>query len=100
MFAPADEAFRAVPPATLHALSRDKVRLEAVLTCHAVPGAVIAAEVKNGPVESVQGANLALSRSGTFVTVEDAEVTTPDVKATNGVVHIVDKVLMPPARVN
>ena len=100
VFAPTDEAFRAVPPATLQALSQDKVRLKAVLTYHAVPGAVMAAEVKNGPVKSVQGANLALSRSGTFVTVEDAVVITPDVKATNGVVHIVDKVLMPPARVN
>jgi uncharacterized surface protein with fasciclin (FAS1) repeats len=100
VFAPTDDAFRAVPASTLQALSQDKARLKAVLTYHAVAGAVMAADVKNGPVKSVQGANLALARSGSFVTVEDAVVTTADVKATNGVVHIVDKVLMPPARAN
>jgi uncharacterized surface protein with fasciclin (FAS1) repeats len=97
VFAPTDEAFRAVPAATLQALSQDKARLKAVLAYHAVPGAVMAADVKNGPVKSVQGANLALSRAGAFVTVEDAVVSTPDVKATNGVVHLIDKVLMAPA---
>lgn len=96
VFAPSDEAFKAVPPATLQALMQDKARLNAVLTYHVVPGAVLAADVKNGPVKTVQGANLALSRSGTFVTVEDAVVTTADVKAINGIVHIIDKVLMPP----
>lgn len=96
VFAPSDEAFKAVPPATLQALMQDKARLKAVLTYHVVPGAVLAADVKNGPVKTVQGANVALSRAGTFVTVEDAVVTTADVKATNGIVHIIDKVLMPP----
>jgi len=96
VFAPSDEAFKAVPAATLRALMQDKARLKAVLTHHVVPGTVLAADVKNGPVKTVQGANLALSRSGTFVTVEDAVVTAADVNATNGVVHIIDKVLMPP----
>ncbi len=96
VFAPSDEAFKAVPAATLQALMQDKARLKAVLTHHVVPGTVLAADVKNGPVKTVQGANLALSRSGTFVTVEDAVVTAADVNATNGVVHIIDKVLIPP----
>ena len=96
VFAPSDEAFKAVPAATLRALMQDKARLKAVLSYHVVTGTVLAADVKNGPVKTVQGANLALSRSGTFVTVEDAVVTTADVNATNGVVHIIDKVLMPP----
>ena len=96
VFAPSDEAFKAAPAATLRALMQDKARLKAVLTHHVVPGTVLAADVKNGPVKTVQGANLALSRSGTFVTVEDAVVTAADVNATNGVVHIIDKVLMPP----
>ena len=98
VFAPTDEAFKAVPPATLQALAKDKERLKAVLTYHVVPGAVMAADVKNGPAKSAQGANLALAKAGTFVTVEDAVVTTPDVSASNGVIHIVDKVLVPPTR--
>lgn len=98
VFAPTDEAFKAVPAATMQALAQDKTRLQAVLSYHVVAGAVMAADVKNGPLKTVQGANLALSRSGAFVTVEDAVVTTADVRATNGVVHIVDKVLIPPAR--
>ena len=98
VFAPTDEAFKAVPAATMQALAQDKTRLQAVLSYHVIPAAVMAGEVKNGPVKTVQGANLALSKSGTFVTVEDAVVTTADVRATNGVMHIVDKVLIPPAR--
>ena len=98
MFAPTDEAFKALPAATLQALAQDKARLQAVLSYHVVAGAVMASDVKNGPVKTVQGANLALSKSGTFMTVEDAVVTTADVRATNGVLHIVDKVLIPPVR--
>lgn len=98
VFAPTDDAFKALPPATLQALSQDKARLQAVLKNHVLPGAVLSHEVKNGSVKNVDGSNLALSKSGTFVTVEDAVVTTADVKATNGVVHIVDKVLIPAAR--
>ena len=96
VFAPTDDAFKAVPAATLQALAQDKARLKAVLTYHVIPGVVMAPDVTNGPAKTVQGANLALSRAGTFVTVEDAVVTTADVKASNGVIHVVDKVLMPP----
>jgi len=98
VFAPTDDAFKALPPATLQALVQDKARLQAVLKNHVLPGAVLSPDVKNGPVKNVDGSNLALSKSGTFVTVEDAVVTTADVKATNGVVHIVDKVLVPATR--
>lgn len=96
VFAPTDEAFKAVPAATMARLASDKALLRSVLTFHVVPGKVMAAEVKNGPAKSVQGANLALSRSGTFVTVEDAVVQVADVPVTNGIVHIIDAVLIPP----
>jgi uncharacterized surface protein with fasciclin (FAS1) repeats len=96
VFAPTDEAFKAVPAATLTALGNDKERLKAVLMYHVVPNQVLAAEVRNGPAKTAQGANVALARSGTFVTVDDAVVTSPDIAATNGVVHVVDRVLMPP----
>ena len=96
VFAPTDEAFKAVPAATMAALGSDKERLKAVLMYHVVPGKVAAADVKNGPAKTAQGANVALARSGTFVTVDDAVVTSADMAATNGVVHIVDRVLLPP----
>lgn len=97
VFAPSNEAFKAVPAKTLEELAANPARLKEVLTYHVVPGKVMAADVKVGPAKTVQGANLALARAGQFVTVEDAMVTTADVNATNGVVHVVDRVLMPPA---
>lgn len=98
VFAPSDEAFKAVPPATLQALAGDKELLKSVLSFHVLPGKVSAAEVRNGSVKTVQGANVALSRAGSFVTIEDALVTQADVVASNGVVHVIDRVLMPPKR--
>lgn len=98
VFAPSNEAFKAVPAATMQELAGNKVLLKSVLTFHVVPGKLTAAEVKTGNVKTVQGANVALAKSGTFVTVEDAVVTQADVDATNGVVHVIDRVLMPPRR--
>jgi uncharacterized surface protein with fasciclin (FAS1) repeats len=98
VFAPTDAAFKAVPAATMDALAKDKARLKAVLSYHVVPGALVSAELKNGPLKTVQGANVALYRSGTFLTVEEALVTTADVRASNGVIQVVDKVLIPPVR--
>ncbi len=98
VFAPSDEAFKAVPAKTMAELAANKERLKAVLTYHVVAGKVMAADVKTGNVKSVQGANLGLARAGSFVTVEDAVVTKADVPSTNGVVHIIDKVMLPPAR--
>ncbi len=97
VFAPSNEAFAKVSAKTMDELAKDPAKLKAVLTFHAVPGKVMAADVKNSNVKSVNGANLALSRAGDFVTVEDALVQTADISATNGVVHIVDSVLIPPA---
>lgn len=96
VFAPSNEAFAKVPSATMQALAADPAKLKAVLTYHVVAGKVMAADVKNGNSKTVNGANLALSKAGEFVTVEDALVQTADISATNGVVHIVDSVLIPP----
>ena len=98
VFAPTDDAFKAVPAKTLDALAKDKALLTSVLTYHVLPGAVTSAAVVNGPVKTLQGAPVAIYKSGTFVTVEEAVITTPDIAASNGVVHIVDKVLMPPVK--
>jgi uncharacterized surface protein with fasciclin (FAS1) repeats len=98
VFAPSAEAFKAVPAKTMADLAADKELLKAVLTYHVVAGKLMAAEAKNTNLKTVQGANVALAKAGTFVTVEDALVTQADVAATNGVIHVIDKVLMPPRR--
>jgi uncharacterized surface protein with fasciclin (FAS1) repeats len=98
VFAPSNDAFKALPAKTLADLAADKALLAQVLTYHVLPGQVMAADVKTGNAKTVQGANVALSRAGTFVTVEDAVVQQADVLATNGVVHVIDRVLTPPKR--
>jgi uncharacterized surface protein with fasciclin (FAS1) repeats len=98
VFAPSDEAFKAVPAKTMQELAANKEMLKAVLTYHVIAGKVMAADVKNGNVKTVNGANLALAKAGTFVTVEEALVQQADVPVTNGVVHVIDKVLLPPKR--
>jgi uncharacterized surface protein with fasciclin (FAS1) repeats len=98
VFAPTNAAFKSVPAKTMDDLAKNKELLTQVLTYHVVPAKAMAADVKQGNVKSVNGANLALSMSGTYVTVEDALVTKADLTATNGVVHVVDRVLLPPKR--
>jgi uncharacterized surface protein with fasciclin (FAS1) repeats len=98
VFAPTNEAFKQVPAKTMDELGRDPAMLKAVLAYHVVPGKVVAADVKNGNAKTVNGANVALSKAGDFVTVEDAMVQHADMMATNGVVHTVDRVLMPPKK--
>ena len=96
VFAPSNEAFAKVPVKTMEMLAVNPAQLKSVLTFHIVPGKTMATDVKNGNAKTVQGANVALSKAGTYVTVEDALVQTADIAATNGVVHVVDAVLMPP----
>lgn len=98
VFAPTNAAFAKVPAKTLDDLAKDPAKLKAVLTYHVVSGKVMAADVKNGNAKTVNGANLALSKAGDFVTVEDGMVQKADISATNGVIHIIDSVLMPPTR--
>lgn len=97
VFAPTNDAFKAVPAKTMDELGKDPVKLKNVLSYHVIPSKMMAADVKNANAKTAQGANVALSKAGTFVTVEDAMVQTADITATNGVVHTVDRVLMPPA---
>jgi uncharacterized surface protein with fasciclin (FAS1) repeats len=98
VFAPSDEAFKAVPAKLMAELAADKEMLKAVLTYHVVPGKLMAADAKNTNLKTVQGANVGLAKAGSFVTVEEAMVTQADVGATNGVIHVIDKVLIPPKK--
>lgn len=97
VFAPTDEAFKAVPAKTMEALGKDKEMLKSVLMYHVVPGKVTAAQIKDGKTKTAQGADVVVAKAGGFVTVEEALVTQADVAASNGVVHVIDRVLIPPA---
>ena len=73
---------------------KDKAKLTAVLTYHVVAGKVMAADVKAGKVKTVQGSELTVSTTG-GVMVDKAKVTTTDIVANNGVIHVIDSVIMP-----
>ena len=94
VFAPTDEAFAKIPKADLDALLKDKAKLTAVLTYHVVAGKVMAADVKAGKVKTVQGSELTVATAG-GVTVNNAKVVKTDIAADNGVIHVIDTVLMP-----
>ncbi|MEO5702039.1 MAG: fasciclin domain-containing protein [Casimicrobiaceae bacterium] len=95
VFAPTDAAFAEIPKAQLDALLADKKRLTMVLTYHVVPGKVMAADVKAGQVRSVEGQNLTITTSNGSVMVDKADVVKTDIVASNGVIHVIDKVMIP-----
>jgi uncharacterized surface protein with fasciclin (FAS1) repeats len=96
VFAPTDEAFKAVPAATLDKLSKDPELLKSVLTYHVVPGAIKSASIReNTTLTTLNGAQMTVSKAGDYVTVDNGLVTKADVVASNGVVHLIDRVLMP-----
>jgi uncharacterized surface protein with fasciclin (FAS1) repeats len=94
VFAPTDEAFAKIPKDKLDALLKDKAALTKVLTYHVVAGKVMAKDVKAGKVKTVQGGELTLATAG-GVTVDGAKVTATDIAADNGVIHVIDSVVMP-----
>jgi uncharacterized surface protein with fasciclin (FAS1) repeats len=94
VFAPNDAAFAKLPKADLDALLKDKAKLTAVLTYHVVPGKVMAADVKAGNVKTVQGSDLAITTSD-GVKVNNAKVLATDIAADNGVIHVIDTVVIP-----
>jgi uncharacterized surface protein with fasciclin (FAS1) repeats len=94
VFAPTDAAFAKIPKAQLDALLADKAKLTAVLTYHVVPGKVMAKDVKAGKVKTVQGGELTLGTTG-GVTVDGAKVVQADIAADNGVIHVIDSVVLP-----
>jgi len=94
VFAPTDEAFAKVPKEALEALLKDKNKLTAVLTYHVVAGKVMAADVKAGKVKTVQGSELTISTDG-GVKVDGANVVAVDIVADNGVIHVIDAVIIP-----
>ena len=95
VFAPTDAAFAKLPAGTLDALLKDKKKLAQILTYHVVPGKVMAADVKTGEVMTVEGQPLKVSVKGSNVMVNNARVTKTDIVASNGVIHVIDTVVLP-----
>jgi uncharacterized surface protein with fasciclin (FAS1) repeats len=99
VFAPTDEAFAKLPAGTLDNLLKpeNKAMLQRVLTYHVVPGKVLAADVvKVSSAKAVSGDSLPITVSGSTVMVGEARVVKTDIAASNGVIHVIDTVLLPP----
>jgi len=104
VFAPTDDAFAALPDGTLDTLLKpaNKDQLAAILTYHVVDGEVMAADVTPGDVTTVNGADFTVSEDMGTVSITDgqgntAQVVTTDIVASNGVIHVIDAVLLPPS---
>jgi uncharacterized surface protein with fasciclin (FAS1) repeats len=96
VFAPTDAAFAKLPEGTIPALLADTNRLRQVLLYHVVGAAVPSASVVSGPVVTVQGAAVTASVTGEGVRINGAQVVTPDIAADNGIIHVINDVLLPP----
>ena len=95
VFAPTNEAFSKLPPGTLESVLNDKAKLSAILTYHVVPGKVLASDVKTMKAKTVNGKDLDIKVNGSNVTVNGAKVVKTDIVGSNGVIHVIDTVLLP-----
>lgn len=99
VFAPTDEAFAKLPAGTVDALLKDKAKLTAILTYHVVAGEVPASQVvKLTSAKTLNGAEVKISTMDGKVMVNNAHVVKTDVKASNGIIHVIDTVILPPAK--
>lgn len=101
VFAPTNEAFAALPAGTIEALKRpeNKMELTKILQAHVLPNRIRSAEMQNNmPMLTAQGEEVVVMKQGQTIKVGDATIITPDVEASNGIVHVVDRVLMPPSK--
>jgi uncharacterized surface protein with fasciclin (FAS1) repeats len=100
VFAPSNDAFAALPQGTLESLLKpeNKDQLVKILKYHVVPGKVLSDDVGQGKTPTVQGEELDIAVSNDMVMVNGASVTKADVEASNGVIHVIDQVIMPPSQ--
>lgn len=99
MFAPTDEAFAKLPKAQVDALLKDKEALRQVLLYHVVSGKVMSKDVVNlRSARTLQGQNINIRVQGNTVRINDAKVVKADIECSNGVIHVIDKVILPPNR--
>jgi transforming growth factor-beta-induced protein len=98
VFAPTDEAFAALPEGTVEALLANPEALAAILLYHVVPGKVFAADVVGlESAETAQGSSIRISVYGDTVRINDATVIAADIEASNGIIHVIDAVILPPS---
>ena len=97
VFAPTNEAFAKLPEGTVESLLKpeNKDKLVAILTYHVVAGKVMAADVATGEVETVNGQKAALKVTAKGVTIDNATITATDIVGSNGVIHVIDTVILP-----
>jgi uncharacterized surface protein with fasciclin (FAS1) repeats len=95
VFAPTDEAFAKLPAGTVEALLKDKEKLTKILTYHVVSGQVMSKDVKTGAVKTVEGSSLQVKKDASGVMVDEAHVIKADILTTNGVIHVIDTVVIP-----
>ncbi len=96
VFAPTDEAFAKIPQEQLQALLEDKEALQKVLLYHVVPGKVAASQVVNlSTAETAAGQNVSIMVENGSVKVDEANVVATDIQATNGIIHVIDQVILP-----
>lgn len=99
VFAPTDEAFAKLPKAQVEALLKDKEALRQVLLYHVVSGKVMSKDVvKLRSAKTLQGQNITIRVQGNTVRINDAKVVKADIECSNGVIHVIDKVILPPNR--
>ncbi|MBE8965621.1 fasciclin domain-containing protein [Nostocales cyanobacterium LEGE 12452] len=100
VFAPTDAAFSALPKATLDQLLQpaNKQQLVKLLSYHVIPGGITSQQLTSGEVKTTEGSlvKITVDRASNSITVNNAKVTQPDIPASNGIVHVVDRVLLPP----
>lgn len=98
VFAPTDAAFAALPAGTLESLLADKAALAKVLTYHVIAGEVLASSLPSVPMATtLQGSPVMFTINGSEARINQARIITTDVKASNGVIHVIDAVILPPA---
>ncbi|MBD3382715.1 MAG: fasciclin domain-containing protein, partial [candidate division Zixibacteria bacterium] len=96
VFAPTDEAFAKLPKGAIEALLNDKEKLAAVLTYHVVPGKVMASDVvKVDKAQTLNGQDLKVKVDKEMVMVDNANVVATDILCSNGVIHVIDEVILP-----
>ncbi len=96
VFAPNDDAFKKIPSETMEAVLKDKEKLTSILTYHVVAGKVMAKDIKDeSSAKTEQGTDIAITENDGAVMINEAKVLKADIECTNGVIHVIDSVLMP-----
>jgi uncharacterized surface protein with fasciclin (FAS1) repeats len=98
LFAPSDEAFKDVPAKTMAELAANPDQLKALLSHHVVAGKLSAADIGSAKLKALDGNDIVPARAGSYITLDEALVTTADLSGSNGVVHVIDTVLIPPKK--